>query len=336
MNTTVYSPVKSAAPTTETRPAPSPAEVQESFLHHLWASIATMALLVVICCVIYPLVIWGIAQAAFPVQANGSLIRKDGTYTTSDDEAVGSALLGQNFGAPQYFHPRPSAAGSGYDAGSSGGSNLGPISDKLLNGVTGAHAADAAGTQAAAAGSGGEVAASQRAPSTVETLSFDGVRLRAIHYALDNGIAFKLYTVKFDAEGKLVSKTEVPLAHYLDKEGNLKDTALVDAFPHAGDTSDKTPLIADDFATLIPADAVTASASGLDPHISPENARLQAPRVANARKSSGATRDQVLALIDQYTDQPSLGLLGDPGVNVLRLNLALDQKFSMPAAGRTP
>ena len=83
---------------------------------------------------------------------------------------------------------------------------------------------------------------------------------------------------------------------------------------------------------LIPADAVTSSASGLDPHVSPDNAALQAQRVADARKVSV---DKVKALVDQYTDKPDLGILGDPGVNVLRLNLALDAKYPLPAPPAT-
>ena len=114
---------------------------------------------------------------------------------------------------------------------------------------------------------------------------------------------------------------------FQDKDGNLIDTALVDAFPHAGDPADKTPLIAADFATPIPADAVTASGSGLDPHISPENAALQKARIAKARNVSEET---VQKLIEQYTDRPNLGIFGDPGVNVLRLNLALDQAAPLP------
>jgi K+-transporting ATPase ATPase C chain len=102
----------------------------------------------------------------------------------------------------------------------------------------------------------------------------------------------------------------------------LNDVALVDAFPHpSSDTADRMVVFAADFATPIPPDAVTASASGLDPHISPANAQLQAQRVATARKVSV---DQVKALIVTYTDGASLGIFGDPGVNVLRLNIALD------------
>jgi potassium-transporting ATPase KdpC subunit len=312
------------------------AEPGGSILGHIWASIGATIVLGIICCGIYPLIVYGIGQILFPIQANGSLLRKDGSYTTNDQEAVGSALIGQSFSAPQYFHARPSAAGSGYDGSLSGGSNLGPLSDKLINGVTATAPAPApasepstAAATASVATTSPQVAATTTAPAVVETLSFDGVRLRVIHYAVDNGIAFKLYTVKFDDNGNVASKTEVPLSKYQDKDGNLKDTDLVDAFPHAGDPADKTPLIAADFATPIPADAVTASGSGLDPHISPENATLQAQRIADARKVS---KDKVLQLIDQYTDRPNFGILGDPGVNVLRLNLALDAQAPMPAA----
>ncbi len=302
------------------------------------------------------------------MQANGSLLRKDGSFTSNPDDPqiVGSALIGQNFSAPQYFHPRPSAAGNGYDATASGGTNLGPLSDKLINGVTATAPAPAPTTAAATdtapatVASTGTAPASQAAasapdtspaaasapatgpalasapasapataPAIVETLSYDGVRLRAIHYAVDNNIAFKLYTLKLDDNGNTVSKTEVPIAKFEDKDGNLLDTALVDAFPHPqSDTPDKLPLIASDFATPIPADAVTASGSGLDPHISPDNAELQKARIAKARNISP---EAVEKLINQYTDGPSLGIFGDPGVNVLRLNLALDQTAPMPA-----
>jgi potassium-transporting ATPase KdpC subunit len=275
-----------------------------SLLGHIWASIGVTIVLGIVCCAVYPAVIYFLSQAIFPVQANGSLLTKDGTFTTDDSKAVGSSLIGQSFSAPQYFHPRPSSAGAGYDATDSGGSQLGPLSDKLINGLT-----NPATTQ----------------PTTQpESLAFDGVRLRTIHYAVDNRIPFKLYAVAADG-----SKTAVPLSKYEDSQGNLNDIALVDAFPHNGATAG---LIAADFGTLIPGDAVTGSASGLDPHISPANAQLQAARVAGARKASV---DQVKALISQYTDGPDLGFLGDPGVNVLRLNIALDKQYPVPAAPAT-
>ena len=174
--------------------------------------------LAVVCCGIYPLVVFGVAQLAFPKQANGSLIvGKDGTIH-------GSRLLGQSFTADKYFHPRPSAAGNGYDPTSSGGSNLGPTSQKLN----------------------------------------DAILQRIADYRAQNSLA-----------------TNAP----------------------------------------VPADAVTASASGLDPHISRRNAELQSPRVA---KSRGLSEDKVRELIRANTDAASLGFLGEPGVNVLSLNLALD------------
>src|ERR1700677_4872941 len=143
-----------------------------SLLGHLWASIAATIVLGIICCAVYPAIIWTIGQVFFPYQANGSLLKKDGSKTTDDTQAVGSALIGQNFTASQYFHPRPSSAGAGYDATSSGGSNLGPLSDKLINGVT--------------------TPATTQPTTQPESLAFDGVRLRTIHYANDNGIPFKL------------------------------------------------------------------------------------------------------------------------------------------------
>src|SRR5664279_1227907 len=103
-----------------------------SIFGHIWASIGATLVLGVIVCGIYPLIVYGIGQVFFPNQANGSLVKKDGTPTTDDSQAVGSYLIGQSFSAPYYFHSRPSAAGAGYDASNSGGTNLGPLSDKLI------------------------------------------------------------------------------------------------------------------------------------------------------------------------------------------------------------
>jgi potassium-transporting ATPase KdpC subunit len=284
-----------------------------SLLGHIWSSIGVTVVLGLICCGIYPLVIWGISQAIFPIQANGSLLKKDGSFTSDDSQAVGSALIGQNFTAPGYFHPRFSAAGAGYDATDSGGTNLGPLSDKLINGVT--------------------TPATTQPTTQPESLSFDGLRLRTIHYATDNGIPFKLYTVNADGSKTLVAASDYKKLNYQNADGSWNDVALVDAFPHPeSDPAGKTPLIAADFGTLIPGDAVTGSASGLDPHISPANADIQAARVASARNVSV---DKVKDLISQYTDAPQLGFLGDPGVNVLRLNLALDVKYPIPAPPAT-
>ncbi|MGD0463620.1 MAG: potassium-transporting ATPase subunit C [Tepidisphaeraceae bacterium] len=285
-------------PVVDTHPNDQPGG---SLLGHIWASIAVTIVLGIICCAIYPFLIWGISQLVFPIQANGSLLKKDGSFTTNENEAVGSALIGQGFSLPQYFHPRPSAAGAGYDPTSSGGSNLGPLSDKLINGAT--------------------TPATTQPTTQPESLAFDGVRLRTIHYAVDNSIPFKLYTVGADG-----SRTVVPLKNYLNKDGSINDIALVDAFPHSGATAG---VIAADFGSLIPGDAVTASGSGLDPHISPANAELQINRVATARHISA---DQTRDLLKQYTDGPDLEILGDPGVNVLRLNLALDVKYPVPSS----
>jgi K+-transporting ATPase ATPase C chain len=282
------------------------------------APVASMLILMLICCGAYPLLIWAVAQTVFPHQANGSLVKKDGTAAIKDEESVGSSLIGQNFSLPQYFHPRPSAAGNGYDPTSSGGSNLGPLSDKLIDGTT--------------------TPATTQPTTQPEALGFDGIRLRTIHYANDNNIAFKLYHATYvthdDGTITLERKEEVPLKTFEDAQGNLNDVALVDAFPHptTPDEYKRTVLIADDFATPIPGDAVTASGSGLDPHISPDNGKLQAQRVADARHVSV---DKVLAVVDQKTDQPSLGFLGDPGVNVLMVNLALDTAYPVPAPPAT-
>lgn len=183
-------------------------------------SILATLLFAVVLCGIYPVIIWGAGQLLFPHQANGSLIE------SSDRKIVGSEWLGQNFTSAKYFHPRPSSAGTGYDAANSSGSNLGPTSQKLI----------------------------------------DAVKQRVADYRKENDLA-------------------------------------ADA--------------------LVPGDAATASGSGLDPHISPKNAALQAPRVAKER---GLSLEDVKSEIAKATDGPSLGILGEAGVNVLKLNLALDQR----------
>ena len=169
--------------------------------------------------VLYPLAITGVAQVLFPDRANGQLIERDG-------KVIGSRIIGQAFSSPGYFRGRPSAAGSGYDAANSAGTNLGPTNKKLVDGVT------------------GQIAAAQK--------------------------------------------------------GN----------PSAA----------------VPIDLVTTSASGLDPHISPAAALFQAPRVARER---GRSEEEVRRLVDAQIEGRQFGILGEPVVNVLELNLALDAQWPM-------
>jgi len=221
---------------------------------------------------LYPAVMTGISEFVFPKQAKGSLVSANGTL-------VGSSLIGQSFSKPQYFHPRPSAAGNGYDATASGGTNLGPTSAKLLHGTT------------------------KMDDKGQEVVDFDGINLRIVHYCVENDIPYE---------------SSMPLDQFKDSEGNLEDVKLIDAF-----NDPRTPLVFTAKQPIAP-DAVTASSSGLDPHISPANAEAQLGRVAKAR---GISSDQVKPLLRQFTDRPDWGLFGEPRVNVLLLNVALDQKF---------
>ncbi|KQS54228.1 ATPase [Brevundimonas sp. Leaf363] len=193
-------------------------------LNQLRPAIVMVALFTVLLGLAYPLAVTGVAQAAFPAQANGSLVR-DGA-----GRVVGSSLIGQPFALAQYLHPRPSAAGDGYDSAASSGSNLGPLNADL-------------------------------------------------------------------------------------KARVAETTAAIRAENEAG---------------AVPADAVTASGSGLDPDISPAYARLQAARIARAR---GAQTAEVLSVIDQHVERPLLGFIGQPHVNVLMTNRALDARFPAVAGG---
>jgi K+-transporting ATPase ATPase C chain len=190
-----------------------------AFTRQLGPAVLALIVFTVITGIAYPLVVTAVAQIAWHDKANGSLIKQDGL-------TVGSSLIGQNFSDPKYFHPRPSAAGAGYDGLASSFSNLGPTNPDFLSSVQ------------------------------------------------DRVAAYR-------------------------QENNLPDSQEV------------------------PVDAVTASASGLDPDISVANAKLQAARVAAAR---GMTVDQILVLVDQHTTGRTWGFLGEPGVNVLELNLSLDGK----------
>lgn len=184
-------------------------------LSHLRPALVSTALFTLLLGLAYPLAITGVAQAAFPAQANGSLVRD------AKGAVIGSALIGQAFSKPEYLHPRPSAAGAGYDASASSGSNMGPTN-----------------------------------PALAQRVKTDADALRA------------------EAAGR-----------------------------------------------TIPADAVTTSGSGLDPDISPEYAAFQVQRVAAAR---GLPVGRVQALIDARTQGRLLGFIGQPRVNVLAVNRALD------------
>lgn len=221
---------------------------------------------------VYPVVMTGISQLLFPTQANGSLVAVNG-------KTIGSSLIAQPFARPEYFHPRPSSAGSGYDGGLSAGSNLGPTSAKLLHGTT------------------------KVDDKNNEVVDFEGLSLRVVHYCIDNDIPYESST---------------PLDQFKNASGELDDVKLIKAF-----NDDKAPLLFKAKAT-IPADAVTASSSGLDPHISPADAEAQASRVAKARNISA---DQVKQLISQSVEGSDWGFLGEPRVNVLMLNIAVDQRF---------
>jgi K+-transporting ATPase ATPase C chain len=191
-------------------------------LSHLRPALVSMGLFTVLLGLAYPLAVTGVAQAAFPAQANGSLVRD------ASGRVIGSALIGQAFAKPEYFHGRPSAAGNGYDASASSGSNMGPLNETLI----------------------------------------------------------------------------------------------------ARQIADAAALRSENPRATIPADAVTTSGSGLDPDISPANARFQAHRIAKAR---GVAENELTALVDGQVQSPLFGFIGQARVNVLALNQALDARYPLIA-----
>jgi potassium-transporting ATPase KdpC subunit len=236
---------------------------------------------------VYPFVMTGIAQVAFHDRANGSLVKVDG-------KVVGSSLIGQNFALkdgspdPRYFQPRPSAAGAGYDALASAGSNNGPTNANQIGNVPGV-AIDTA---------------------TGKPLKSNPYATPSDPYCVPVQASDKAGNAITDQAGNAVYEKNRDGTYVCDPNTVPQRVLAYRAF---------NGLSAD---TKAPVDAVTASGSGLDPDISLANARLQAARVARARKLPVA---QVLDLVDQHTDKRQLGFLGETTVNVLDLNLALDQ-----------
>jgi K+-transporting ATPase ATPase C chain len=281
------------------------------------AAIRMLLILTVILGVAYPLAITLVAQLP------GLRARADGSLVKVDSRVVGSALLGQSFTdahgnpLPQYFQSRPSAAGAGYDPTASAASNLGPESivdvlpDPTVKGDT--------GTQRLL------TQVCERSLAIGRFFGVDGSR----PYCTADGVGAVL-AVFWSGPGyhghvtRVVSLNQAcPTTPFLPTyKGVIVECAKFGADYAKGDV---VPIRGDAPAhPAVPADAVTASGSGLDPDISPAYANLQAVQVAESR---GIPVARVRALIEQYTDARGLGFLGEPRVNVLRLNLALDRQF---------
>ena len=274
----------------------APKTKMKNILIDIKNTVITTIVLGIICCGIYPVVVWGLGQLLFNHKANGSLIMsKDGKTV------LGSELIGQPFSSDKYFTSRTSAAGAGYDASNSGASNYGPTSKKLIDGDIKQTAVEQTGTD-------GKVVKIVPGPDAED---YDGIKLRLMGYCEQNGISFQLLQ-----DGKPVDPKT-----FQDGKGNDDDVKLINAFNADDPLTIKT-------SVPVPSDAITASASGLDPHISPANAALQLARVAKTRNVDPA---KVQELVEKYTDKPFLGVIGDPGVNVLKLNLALDEQYPAPA-----
>lgn len=253
------------------------------FGRHLVTSLVMLVVVTVVFGFGYPLVVTGLSQLFFHRQANGSLVYRSG-------KLVGSQLLGQEFTdtrgnpLPRYFQPRPSAAGAGYDGSSSGATNLGPSNPLLIGFIAGVNTV----------GLGGQPSATNPFATKADPACVP----------LDN----RGTPVTSPAPGLKYAKAAD--GSYVCDPNTIPERAI--AYRAFNGLAAKTP---------VPADAVTASGSGLDPHISVQNALDQAPRVARARHLPTA---QVIALVHRYTQGRDWGFMGEPTVNVLELNLALD------------
>ncbi|MFF4195513.1 potassium-transporting ATPase subunit C [Nonomuraea sp. NPDC001831] len=263
------------------------------------AALRAVAVLTALLGIVYPLVTTGVAQALFNGRANGSIVEKDG-------RAVGSALIGQSFtdadGRPvrKYFQSRPSAAGDGYDPTASGASNLGPQ--------------DVVDTLPVAGGEGRQslltrVCARSKAAGELEGVS--GAR----PYCTPDGVGAVL---KVFPDRAVSVNQACPATPFVAAYQRLRVEC---AKPGEDYAAGRTVPVRGNATAVVPADAVTASGSGLDPHISLAYAELQAPRVAEER---GLDRAEVERLIQRHTTGRALGFMGEPVVNVLDLNLALD------------
>ncbi|NUW34586.1 potassium-transporting ATPase subunit C [Nonomuraea sp. SMC257] len=285
-----------------------------SWLRQHLAALRALLVLTAVTGVIYPLVTTGVAQAVFNHQANGSLV------AAKDGRTVGSALIGQSFtdkdGNPvrTYFQSRPSAAGDGYDMLSTGASNLGPedVLDTLPD-PNGADEQAKEGKQSLLT----QVCARSRAVGELEGVS--GAR----PYCTPDGVGAVLKV--FPAVGRPSRAVSVnqacPAQPFTSTYQGVKVECGKPGEDYAAGTT--VPVRGDVTDVRVPADAVTASGSGLDPHISLAYAELQAPRVAKER---GVGLPQVQALIREHTTGRALGFMGEPAVNVLQLNLALDKR----------
>ncbi|MEO3861021.1 potassium-transporting ATPase subunit C [Acrocarpospora sp. B8E8] len=277
------------------------------------AALRALLVLTAVTGIIYPLAATGVAQAVFNGNANGSLIEKDG-------KTVGSALVGQNFtdadGNParQYFQSRPSAAGDGYDLTSTSASNLGPedVLDTLaVPGATDEEGNPEEGQQSLLT----QVCARSRAVGEREGVS----GTRPFCTADGVGAVLKVFPAVGTATRAVSVNQACPAAPFIAAYEGVKVEC---GTPGEDYSAGRTVPIRGQAVAVVPADAVTASASGLDPHISVAYAELQAPRVARERGLDLAT---VTALIERHTTGRGLGFMGEPAVNVLELNLALDQ-----------